>query len=54
MIIQKNLGDVDNFLKAVLDALNGICYQDDAQVTHISATKNFGEPHIFIELEELK
>ena len=53
-LLQKNWGDVDNFLKAVLDALNGICYLDDAQVTHISATKNFGEPHIFIELEELK
>ena len=47
-------GDVDNFLKAVMDALNGICYKDDGQVTQISGTKNYGEPHIIIELEELK
>ena len=53
-LLKAQWGDVDNFLKAVMDALNGICYIDDAQVTHISGTKNYGEPHILIELEELK
>ena len=52
-LLTKQWGDVDNFLKAVMDALNGICYRDDGQVVHISATKNYGEPHILIELEEL-
>lgn len=30
-------GDLDNLLKAVLDACNGIAYQDDDQVTEIHA-----------------
>ena len=48
-----NFGDVDNHLKAALDALNGICYLDDRQIVdgHVRLFK--GEPHIFIELEEL-
>lgn len=35
----KNFGDVDNHIKSVLDALNGICYTDDALVVRCSATK---------------
>lgn len=31
--------DLDNFLKAVLDAINGIVVGDDAQVTEIRASK---------------
>ncbi|MBR6887012.1 MAG: RusA family crossover junction endodeoxyribonuclease [Selenomonadaceae bacterium] len=50
----RNWGDADNHLKAVMDALNGICYLDDRQITDARATKHFGEPHISIELEELK
>lgn len=52
-ISSRKWGDVDNFLKAVLDALNGICYVDDSQVIQISGSKNHGEPKIIIELEEL-
>ena len=47
-------GDIDNFLKAVMDALTGICYVDDAQIVQISAEKKIGKPHIVIELEELR
>lgn len=32
--------DLDNVVKAVLDALNGIAYADDAQVVEIHATKH--------------
>ena len=39
-------------MKAVMDALNGICYVDDSQVVEVRAGKFFGEPHIVIELEE--
>ena len=46
-------GDLDNHVKAVLDALNGIVFLDDKQVIKICGSKNFGEPHIFISLEEL-
>ena len=45
-------GDVDNFLKAVMDALTGICYVDDRQVTEVHARKFFGTPKVFITLEE--
>ena len=51
-ITSRRWGDVDNFLKAVMDALNGICYVDDSQVVEVRAGKFFGEPHIVIELEE--
>ena len=46
-------GDIDNHLKAILDALNGIAFRDDSQVVDAHATKNFGEPKIIIELEEI-
>ena len=45
------IGDVDNYLKAVMDSLIGICYIDDRQVTVFSGRKIFGSPHIIIELE---
>ena len=45
-------GDIDNLIKAIMDTLQGICYENDAQVTQIFyASKNHGEPNIFIELE---
>ena len=34
--------DLDNFLKAVLDACNGIVFFDDAQITEINARKIYG------------
>jgi len=35
--------DIDNLQKLVADALNGIVYEDDSQVTEIHATKFFTE-----------
>lgn len=48
-----NFGDWDNHAKAISDALNGICYKDDRQIVdgHVRLFK--GEPHIFVQLEEL-
>jgi Holliday junction resolvase RusA-like endonuclease len=31
--------DCDNVLKAVSDALNGVCYKDDSQIINIHCTK---------------
>lgn len=31
--------DADNVLKAISDALNGVCYKDDSQIVNIHATK---------------
>lgn len=45
------IGDIDNYLKAVMDALIGVCYVDDRQVTALSGRKIFGDPLIKIELE---
>lgn len=35
--------DADNIAKAVLDALNGFAYYDDAQVTRLEVNKVYGE-----------
>jgi len=46
--------DIDNVFKLCLDALNGICYEDDKQVVEISGHKFWDtEPHIDIVLKEL-
>lgn len=46
-------GDIDNHLKAVLDALNGICFTDDRQIVegHVYLFKC--DPQIEIQLEAI-
>ena len=39
----RNLGDVDNLAKAILDACNTILYTDDAQVIHLSVVKCYAK-----------
>lgn len=34
--------DADNIAKAVLDALNGVAYEDDAQVSDLRVKKRYG------------
>ena len=53
-ITSRNWGDIDNHVKAVMDALTGICYDDDRQVCEIHARKFFGQPNIIISLEVMK
>lgn len=36
--------DLDNYVKAVKDALNGICYHDDSQIVDLIARKRYVEP----------
>lgn len=49
--------DLDNFLKC-LDALNGICWVDDAQVVHFDAQKLYAMddagPRISVLIQEYK
>lgn len=34
--------DLDNVLKLLTDAMNGVVYRDDAQIVHLSASKRYG------------
>lgn len=48
--------DLDNVVKAILDAMNGIVYQDDAQVINLVATKRYAtDPRVEVYIfEKLK
>lgn len=50
--------DLDNVVKLVLDALNGVAWEDDQQVNCIFAKKlerrRFGNPHTHIRVEYQK
>ena len=45
--------DIDNLSKAVLDALNGLAFTDDALVVEISARKEYGEPGAEVTIREI-
>lgn len=52
-ITSRHFGDIDNHVKNILDALNGICWNDDDQVVEIHAFKFKGSvPSIEIAIEE--
>ena len=45
--------DLDNLIKAVLDALNGLAWYDDAQIVELNVTKTYvEEPHILINIHD--
>ena len=47
--------DLDNIVKSIKDALNGIVYIDDNQVTDIIARKRYGdEPCIQVRVKEIE
>ena len=48
----RNFGDADNHLKAILDALNGIVYHDDAQIVDIAVKKRQDktEPRVVVDI----
>ena len=51
---QGGIGDLDNYAKAVLDEMNGICFHDDAQVVELSVTKlyaDYGPPGVSISYQ---
>ena len=45
--------DIDNYCKAVMDALNGMIWQDDGQIVQLEASKRYGEPRAEIEIREV-
>ena len=45
--------DLDNYVKGLLDALNGIFWHDDSQVTRLDAEKRYGtEPGAYVVIQE--
>lgn len=47
--------DVDNCVKAILDALNGLAYHDDSQVVEVEALKFYSEePRVEIQLTTIE
>ncbi len=47
--------DTDNYIKGVLDALNGIIVKDDSCIVHIEAGKYYSDrPRIEIEVENIR
>jgi crossover junction endodeoxyribonuclease RusA len=51
-IPDKRRRDIDNFSKAILDSLQGICYQDDCQIHRLILTKNFGKAKTVIKIKK--
>lgn len=48
--------DVDNLVKAVKDALRGICYQDDSQIVTLKADKAYAAvcPGVLVEIRNIE
>ena len=38
-IDSRSFGDIDNHIKSILDACNGVCYTDDSQIFKVIAVK---------------
>lgn len=54
-IDSKSYGDVDNHQKAIFDALNKICYDDDSQIVKVICEKHKDTiPKIEIQIEEIE
>jgi Holliday junction resolvase RusA-like endonuclease len=45
--------DIDKLCRGVFDALTGVCYDDDAQITEIHAAKFYGQARVEIRVEEV-
>lgn len=43
--------DLDNYIKAISDSLNGVVYKDDCQIIKIQAIKLYAPIRPFIEVE---
>ena len=45
--------DIDNSVKSIFDALNGVAYHDDSQIVDLSVRKVYGEtPKVEVEIYE--
>ena len=47
--------DCDKLLRALFDALTGICFRDDSQIAHVNAWKEYGQAaRMDVEVRELE
>lgn len=52
-VTSQRYGDIDNLVKGIFDALTGVLWKDDRQVTELLVTKNFADtPHVELTVEE--
>ena len=51
---QGHRADLDNILKAVLDACNGVAFPDDRWVDDISIVRKIGPPYLGIDIQEVE
>ena len=53
-ILPTGKADLDNYLKAVLDALNGLAFEDDSQIVMTMAEKIYAEqPYVEIKIRSM-
>jgi len=46
--------DIDNLIKPVKDALNGLVFKDDSLIYKIRARKVYGNPKIIVKIKEVQ
>ena len=53
--IMKRYGDIDNLAKGILDALTGVVWKDDSQITKLEVDKNITDckPYLIIWIKEI-
>lgn len=45
--------DLDNIVKAVLDAINGVVFNDDSQITDLILSKRYGPPSVKVIVSKI-
>lgn len=54
MIRSPNNGDVDNYSKAALDAIEGIVFENDSQIIQLTASKQYHKtPQLIVTVREI-
>ena len=53
-VTSKRYGDIDNLVKGILDAMTGVLWQDDKQISSLYVTKNLSDtPLIVLDVKEV-
>lgn len=54
LILPTSRPDLDNYEKAITDALNGICYEDDSQICDVIKSKRYSaNPRVHVSVHPL-